>query len=110
MKAHGAVASVEFGADETARVLEDPNSATPRVAAMLIFIDKMTRDPDALTPADLAPLRAAGLSDAAIKDAIRVCSLFNMLNRIADALDFDVPPDKLFERMGKMLLKRGYAL
>ena len=38
---------------------------------MLGFLEKLTLDPEALTSADLAPLRAAGLSDAAKRELHR---------------------------------------
>ena len=37
-------------------------------------------------------MRAAGVSDDALLDAIAVAALFNMIDRIADALGFEVPP------------------
>ncbi len=75
---------------------------------MLAFIEKMTRDPEGLEPDDLKPLHEVGLSNDAIRDAIRVCALFNMINRLADALDFDIPKDKLFKKAGKVMLGQGY--
>jgi alkylhydroperoxidase family enzyme len=92
------------------KILEDPSMAEPPLAAMLLFIKKMTQEPDALGPADMALLREAGLSDGAIRDGIQVCTLFNIINRVADALDFEIPPDALVSKMSKMLLKRGYKL
>jgi uncharacterized peroxidase-related enzyme len=91
-------------------VLEDWRTAPidERLRAMLGFIEKLTLDPASLSPADIEPLRAAGLSDEAIEDAIHVCALFNMYDRIADALGFDVPDAHAFEFGATMLLKRGY--
>jgi alkylhydroperoxidase family enzyme len=42
---------------------------------------------------DLSPLRAAGLSDPEIHDAVQVISYFNYINRIADALGTDLEPE-----------------
>ena len=75
---------------------------------MLGFIEKLTLNPSGVTPADIAPLRAAGLTDEAIEDAIHVCALFNMYDRIADSLGFEVPGRSGFEASADMLLKRGY--
>lgn len=79
-----------------------------RLRAMLGFVEKLTLDPRSVSPADMAPLRGAGLSDDAIEDAIHVCALFNMYVRMADALCFDVPDAKGFEASAGMLLTRGY--
>jgi len=75
---------------------------------MLGFLEKLTLDPLNVSPADIAPLRSVDLSDEAIEDAIHVCALFNMYDRIADALDFDVPDAEGFAIGAEMLLKRGY--
>ena len=56
----------------------------------------------------MEPLRKAGLSDRDIEDVAVVCSLFSVIVRIADTLDFDVPPDEQFEKMAGSMLKRGY--
>ncbi len=56
----------------------------------------------------MEPLRAEGLSDAAIEDAIHVTVLFNIIDRIADSLGFAIPSAKSFANMAEVLLKRGY--
>ena len=45
----------------------------------------------------------------ALTDAIAVGSLFSIITRYADALDFALPTDDEFDRAASMLLKRGYA-
>ena len=81
-----------------------------RVKAMLGFLEKMTLAPESLSAADVQPLRAAGLSDAAIEDAIHVCALFNVYDRLADSFKFEVPDDAGFAMSATMLLKRGYDI
>lgn len=75
---------------------------------MLGFIETMTLRPEALTAESLVPLRTAGLSDAAIEEAIHVCAQFNIYTRMADSLAFDVPAQAAFDRSARMLLTRGY--
>jgi alkylhydroperoxidase family enzyme len=60
--------------------------------------------------ADVAPLRAAHVSDAAIEDAIEVCVLFNIYDRLADALRFHLPDRDGYAASGRSLLQRGYVL
>lgn len=55
-------------------------------------------------------VRAAGVSEAALDDAITVCFIFNLITRVADALGFAVPSPEDFSRQANMLLKRGYRL
>ena len=78
--------------------------------ATLGFLEKLTLEPDALEPADAVAVRAAGVSDDALLDAIAVAALFNMIDRIADALGFDVPPPEAFAARADRMLATGYAL
>jgi uncharacterized peroxidase-related enzyme len=103
---------VEYGSDKVKRVLDDYEHAdiTPKLRAMLGFIRKMTLEPDALGPSDAAAVRAAGVSDAAMNDAVHVALVFNIINRMADALNFEVQSDDAFAAGAKMLLRFGYNL
>jgi uncharacterized peroxidase-related enzyme len=80
----------------------------PRTRAMLAFIEKLTLTPESLTAADVVPLRQAGLTDRAIEDAIHVCTLFSVYDRLADSFRFDIPEAAGFEQSATRLLKRGY--
>lgn len=93
-----------------ARILDDWRTAPidGRLRAMLGFLERLTLAPHSVIAADVAPLRAAGLSDDAIEDAIHVTALFNMYDRMADTLDFDIPGPEGFAQGAKMLLRRGY--
>ncbi len=54
--------------------------------AMLDYAAKLTRAPEAMCENDVAPLRGAGLADAAILDIAQIVSYFNYSNRIANGL------------------------
>jgi alkylhydroperoxidase family enzyme len=75
---------------------------------MLGFLEKLTLRPESVGPEDIAPLRAEGLSDAAIEDAIHVCTLFSVYDRLADSFKFEIPDEEGFAMSANMLLKRGY--
>lgn len=54
-------------------------------------------------------LHAAGLSDAAIEEAVYVATCFNIIDRVADAFDF-WPSDERGLRWGaRILLRIGYG-
>ena len=55
-------------------------------------------------------MRAAGVSDEALVDAIHVAALFNMIVRLADSLGWDVPPFEEFRERADRMLAGGYAL
>jgi uncharacterized peroxidase-related enzyme len=93
-------------------VLEDWRTAPveERLRAALGFVEKLTLRPEAVGPDDIVPLRAQGLSDEAIEDVITVTAAFNIVDRIADALGFEIPSAAGFARSAETLLKRGYNL
>jgi hypothetical protein len=70
----------------------------------------MTLRPGELSPADADAVRAAGVSDDALVDAIHVCALFNMIVRLADALGWDVPATEAFRGRAEPMLNGGYTL
>lgn len=75
---------------------------------MLGFLEKMTLNPGELAPADVEPLRSAGLSDEEIADAIHICAAFNLINRLADSMGWEMPEDVGIQRYADTLLKMGY--
>jgi len=81
-----------------------------RLRATLGFLEKLTLRPHELGPADADAARAAGASDEALVDAIHVAALFNMIDRLADSLGWDVPPFEEFSARAEAMLASGYAL
>lgn len=78
--------------------------------ATLGLLEKLTLAPGEVVGEDLDELRAEGLSDRAILDAAYVCVGFNIITRIANALDFKVPSDEVFSRASKYLTVFGYNI
>jgi len=94
-----------------AAVLDDWRTApvSEKMRATLGFLEKLTADPAALGPGDLEPLQRAGVSDQAVEEAIYVCFLFSVMDRLADAFDFDLHSPKDFKRGGQALFAMGYG-
>ena len=82
----------------------------PKLRAALGFLEKLTLAPTEVRPADLAPLRAAGVSDEAVEDAIQACVLFNIYDRLADSMNWYLPGADGYAASGRSLMKRGYRL
>ena len=82
----------------------------PELTATLAFLEKLTLRPDEIEPADADAVRAAGVSDRALRDAIMVCALFNMIVRLADSLGWDVPSPERLRMRAPAMLEGGYAL
>ncbi|HEV8400090.1 MAG TPA: hypothetical protein VGQ18_09670 [Gemmatimonadales bacterium] len=98
--------------DVVGAVLNDWRTAPidPKLRATLGFLEKLTLQPGDVRPADVEPMRAAGVSDAAIEDAIHACVLFNVYDRMADALKFHLPGAAGFAASARSLMQRGYKL
>jgi hypothetical protein len=65
--------------------------------------------PDDVSAADVAAVRAAGVSDGAIEDALAVCFGFNVIDRVADSLGFDCPPAEVHKAYAGQFLAEGYG-
>jgi len=77
--------------------------------ATLGFLRKLTLEPGALEEEDVDAVIAAGVSPQALRDAIDVCAGFNVIDRIADALDFAQQTPEGLAAGAHMLTTRGYA-
>jgi len=93
-------------------VLDDWRTAPidPKLRATLGFLEKLTLKPGEVRPGDVEPMRTAGVTDAAIEDAIHASVLFNIYDRMADSLNFHLPGPAGMMASGRSLMKRGYKL
>jgi alkylhydroperoxidase family enzyme len=91
-------------------VLDDWRTAPieEKLRATLGFLEKITLSPDDVGPEDAALPRQAGVSDSALRDAVYVCAVFNLIDRVSDALDFAIPSPEGFRKGARMLLRFGY--
>ena len=76
----------------------------------LELIRRLTLEAEDFGKADVDAARGAGLSDQAIIDAAEVCAMFNIIDRIADAMSFEVLSAEGFARGARTLRRFGYAL
>lgn len=74
------------------------------------MLRKFTAGPDELTADDFSRARETGVSDEDLDDALHVAFAFNTINRIADALGFDIPDAAGFQQSANMLLRFGYKV
>jgi alkylhydroperoxidase family enzyme len=101
------------GADRTARVLEDYTTAPidEKLRATLGLLRKMTLEPEGLTAGDVRAVLALGVSRPAVEEALHVAFLFNVYDRLADTLGWDVPAQEtgFYQSSARRLLERGYG-
>jgi uncharacterized peroxidase-related enzyme len=111
ISAHGAVAAKTMKRQSVDSALADFRSApiSPTLRAALVFLEIMTLRPLELSAEHAAAALRSGVTDDALQDAIAVATVFNIIARYADALDFAMPSADEFDRAATMLLKRGYA-
>jgi len=113
---HTAVSSMALDDPELVEaVLEDWRNApvSPKIEVTLGLLEKLTLIPEQVTYTDIEHVRASGVSNQAIEEAIRVCALFNIINRLADAFDFDPMANaepEIVTKATTLLLKHGYKI
>ena len=66
---------------------------TSRERALCDFAVKLTHLAAEIDQADVDALRAQGLDDASVSDAIQVVSYFNYVTRVADGVGIENEPD-----------------
>lgn len=64
-----------------------------RTRALCDYARTLTLAPATVGAADAEALRAVGLDDAAIHDAIQVIAYFNYINRVAEAVGTEPEPE-----------------
>lgn len=95
---HGAhvVASRAFGIDPALFEGLMADVATSQVdeklKPILAYVGKLTRTPAMMTTADADRVYAAGWDEQALFDAVGVCALFNMMNRIVEGTGIKANP------------------
>jgi len=84
-----------------------------RLRGMLGYLEAVTLRPGEVTAADAEAVRAAGVSDQGMVDALLVCAYFNLIDRLADSFDF-TPISNALGHEGLLhheaeFLERGYV-
>lgn len=91
--------------------LEDWRTAPidDKLRSVLGFLETLATRPAEVGPDDMAKMRAAGVSEQGIADAIYVCFIYSVLDRLADALGFVLGPPEDNAKIAKFLFEFGYA-
>ena len=89
---------------------EVPGDVDPALPLMTAFLRRLSHDPDGLTAADVGTLRAAGITDDAIREATHAAAALEIANRINTTLGSEAMAPAANRRSAAMLLRRGYDL
>jgi uncharacterized peroxidase-related enzyme len=90
--------------------IDDPSVMRPELAAVVPLLEKLTRDPDSVGRADVDAVRAAGVPDDAIVDALHVAFVFNSVNRMANAFGWTWNSEAHVQTVAKVIDRTGYRL
>lgn len=101
-----------LGEEITKAVFADPETAPipPKLKAALGLVRKLTLSPEKVGADDLRATLDAGVSEDGALDAIYVCFAFSLIDRVSDALGFDLMDEKGYQRGAQVLLRFGYKL
>lgn len=95
---HGAhvVAARAFGLDEEMfdglMTDLDASSVDEKMKPLLAYVGKLTRTPAMMTQTDADRVYAAAWDERALFDAISICGLFNLMNRIVEGAGIKANP------------------
>ena len=92
------------------QTLRDGAAGDERLDSALDFLGAFARGPEAITADDVNRLRAAGIRDEAIRDLAQIGFSFCLINRVADALEFQVLSREQFARGWPTMRDRGYTV
>jgi alkylhydroperoxidase family enzyme len=102
----------EMARVESGHTIDADHAASfrPQVAAVLPLLEKVSRTPEKVDRSDVDAVRAAGVPDDAIVDALYVNFIFNCVNRLANALGFTWDSDDHVRLNAKVLHRISYRL
>jgi len=108
---HRAVAERTAGARVVEAAFEDYRSApvTRELRAVLGFAAQLTERPGQVGLGDAAAVLGAGVSRAALETAIHLTAALTALNRVADALGFEIPSAAALAKHVEHVVNNGYA-
>lgn len=109
---HSYVATLRLDAAIPVAALDDWRALdlSPEVRATLEVLVRLTESPEQVSATDIDHLRAAGVSDDAIVDALHVAFVFNLVNRLANAFGYAFESDDARKADAKVLHRLGYRV
>jgi hypothetical protein len=93
-------------------VLADPATAaiSDQLKAALELVRELTLSPEEVGGDDIRAMLNAGVSEDGVVDVVYVCFAFNLIDRVADALGFDLMDEEGYRQAAQVLLRFGYKL
>jgi uncharacterized peroxidase-related enzyme len=82
----------------------------PRLRAAFALLETLTLSPNQVRPDHVRAVRAAGVSEEGIADLLYIAFLFNAVNRMANALDYQWDTEATAQKIAAILNRTGYRL
>lgn len=79
-----------------------------RMRPVLAFVRKLTLSPGNITATDVNAIFDAGWDDCVLHNAVAICALFNLMNRLVNGLGIQAS-DEYTRMAAERLADRGYA-
>ncbi len=110
--AHSAIAVKGIDQAVLNAVFEDWRTApvNEKIRASLGFLEKLTKTPAEVSEVDVNAVLDAGVSRQGLEEVIQISFVFSLINRLADAFDFELGDYSSRKRMGLVLYNLGYGL
>jgi uncharacterized peroxidase-related enzyme len=99
-----------IGADVMSKLPLNPQDedVDARMRPVLSFARKLTLLPGEIRASDVDEIFAVGWDDRALHNAVAICGLFNLMNRLVNGLGVEAP--ELYTKMAALrLAQSGYA-
>lgn len=114
---HGthAATAANFGIDISVfeSLMQDIDSAgvSDKLKPILRYVKKLTETPYKMLQSDADAVYAAGWDEQTLSDAVLICGLFNMANRVVEGHGVNKNlPAEVYEQAGKRMVAQGYRL
>jgi uncharacterized peroxidase-related enzyme len=112
VSAHSVFADERFDDPLFDLAVRDPTAPElgPQLSAVLVFLDKLAARPEDIEEADVEAVRRAGVTEAALEDAVMISVLFHVINRVMNALGAPALEGRQLAVARRFIGRFGYTL
>ncbi|HEX2179822.1 MAG TPA: carboxymuconolactone decarboxylase family protein [Actinomycetota bacterium] len=109
---HSRMASLGLGHPIPVEAIDSWRSAgfDPKIMAVFGLLEAAALGPEAVGKEHIDAIRGEGVSDGAISDVLYLAFVFNLVNRLADALGFSWSSDEETIKGARVLDRIGYKM
>ncbi len=88
----------------------DRSRIDEKLKTLLHYVKKLTLTPSRVAQADADAVTSAGWSEKTLSDAIAVCGLFCLINRVVDGHGIEAQPIEDSRTAAEMVKQHGYSM